>query len=179
MNQPDVVMAGDAMFRFRLGGDEFEKDRPRRLQVGQFVTSSLPLLLRRASARHPARGGPIREIHAMGWRNVRGRYFRLHPFVPRLRPKVHFIEALPRFWTTRRVEWALRETGFVVTVEEGCLMGGFGSAILKAASEMSLDTSRVKRLGIPDRFIEHVSAASCSPTFASTPRASPPPSANW
>jgi len=53
------------------------------------------------------------------------------------------------------VERALRETGFVVTVEEGCLMGGFGSAVLEAACERSLDTSRVKRLGIPDRFIEH------------------------
>ena len=53
------------------------------------------------------------------------------------------------------VERALRETGFLVTVEEGCLMGGFGSAVLEAASEMALDTSRVRRLGIPDRFIEH------------------------
>ena len=34
-------------------------------------------------------------------------------------------------------------------------MGGFGSAVLEAASEMGLDTSRIKRLGIPDRFIEH------------------------
>ena len=42
-----------------------------------------------------------------------------------------------------------------LTVEEGCLMGGFGSAVLEAASEMGLDTSRIKRLGIPDRFIEH------------------------
>jgi 1-deoxy-D-xylulose-5-phosphate synthase len=53
------------------------------------------------------------------------------------------------------VERAVRECGFVVTVEEGCLMGGFGSAVLEAASEMGLDTSRIKRLGIPDRFIEH------------------------
>ncbi|MCI0360737.1 MAG: 1-deoxy-D-xylulose-5-phosphate synthase [Planctomycetaceae bacterium] len=53
------------------------------------------------------------------------------------------------------IERALRETGFLVTVEEGCLMGGFGSAVLEAASEMSLDTSRIRRLGIPDRFIEH------------------------
>jgi 1-deoxy-D-xylulose-5-phosphate synthase len=53
------------------------------------------------------------------------------------------------------VERAIRETGFVVTVEEGCLMGGFGSAVLEAASDLSLDTSRVRRLGIPDRFIEH------------------------
>ena len=53
------------------------------------------------------------------------------------------------------VERAVRETGFVVTVEEGSLMGGFGSAVLEAASEMGLDTSRIRRLGIPDRFVEH------------------------
>jgi 1-deoxy-D-xylulose-5-phosphate synthase len=53
------------------------------------------------------------------------------------------------------IERAVRECGFVVTVEEGCLLGGFGSAVLEAASEMSMDTSRIKRLGIPDRFIEH------------------------
>lgn len=53
------------------------------------------------------------------------------------------------------VERALRECGFVVTVEEGCLMGGFGSAVLEAANELGLETSRIKRLGIPDQFIEH------------------------
>jgi 1-deoxy-D-xylulose-5-phosphate synthase len=53
------------------------------------------------------------------------------------------------------VERLLRECSFVVTVEEGCLMGGFGSAVLEAASELGLDTSRIKRLGLPDRFIEH------------------------
>ena len=53
------------------------------------------------------------------------------------------------------VERAVRECGFVVTVEEGCLMGGFGSAVLECANELGLDTNRIKRLGIPDRFIEH------------------------
>jgi 1-deoxy-D-xylulose-5-phosphate synthase len=53
------------------------------------------------------------------------------------------------------VERSLRETGFVLTVEEGCLMGGFGSAVLEATCEMALDTSRVRRLGIPDQYIEH------------------------
>jgi 1-deoxy-D-xylulose-5-phosphate synthase len=53
------------------------------------------------------------------------------------------------------VERALRETGFVLTVEEGCLPGGFGSAVLEAASDLGLETSRLKRLGLPDRFIEH------------------------
>jgi len=50
---------------------------------------------------------------------------------------------------------AIRGRGFVVTVEEAALMGGFGSAVLEAAADAGLDTSRVRRLGIPDRFIEH------------------------
>lgn len=53
------------------------------------------------------------------------------------------------------IERALRECGFVLTVEEGCLMGGFGSAVLEAASDLGLDASRIRRLGLPDRFIEH------------------------
>lgn len=53
------------------------------------------------------------------------------------------------------VRRAITETGLVVTVEEGQLIGGFGSAVLEAASDMGLETSRVRRLGIPDRFIEH------------------------
>jgi len=50
---------------------------------------------------------------------------------------------------------AVRESPFVLTVEEGALMGGFGSAVLETASDAGLDTRRVYRLGIPDRFIEH------------------------
>jgi 1-deoxy-D-xylulose-5-phosphate synthase len=50
---------------------------------------------------------------------------------------------------------AVRECPFVVTVEEGALLGGFGSAVLEAACDAGLDTSRIRRLGVPDRFIEH------------------------
>jgi 1-deoxy-D-xylulose-5-phosphate synthase len=50
---------------------------------------------------------------------------------------------------------AVRDCGFVVTVEEAALAGGFGSAVLEAAADAGLDTSRVRRLGIPDQFIEH------------------------
>ncbi|MDX1944598.1 MAG: 1-deoxy-D-xylulose-5-phosphate synthase [Pirellulaceae bacterium] len=53
------------------------------------------------------------------------------------------------------IERVLRDGGFLVTVEEGCLPGGFGSAVLEAASDLGLDTSRIKRLGLPDRFVEH------------------------
>ncbi len=43
----------------------------------------------------------------------------------------------------------------VVTVEEGVLMGGFGSTVLEAAADTGLNTIHIHRLGIPDRFIEH------------------------
>ncbi|GAA5035710.1 1-deoxy-D-xylulose-5-phosphate synthase [Marivirga lumbricoides] len=42
----------------------------------------------------------------------------------------------------------------VITVEDGCLMGGFGSAILEFMAENDY-SSKVKRLGIPDRIVEH------------------------
>jgi 1-deoxy-D-xylulose-5-phosphate synthase len=56
---------------------------------------------------------------------------------------------------SRTILRAVAECPVVVTVEEGCLQGGFGSAVLEAANDQGLDASRVRRLGIPDRFIEH------------------------
>jgi 1-deoxy-D-xylulose-5-phosphate synthase len=53
------------------------------------------------------------------------------------------------------VQKAIESSPFVLTVEEGALMGGFGSAVLEAAADAGLNTSHVTRLGIPDRFIEH------------------------
>ncbi len=50
---------------------------------------------------------------------------------------------------------AVEQLPFVITVEEGTLEGGFGSAVLEAANAAGLDTRNVTRLGIPDQFIEH------------------------
>jgi 1-deoxy-D-xylulose-5-phosphate synthase len=50
---------------------------------------------------------------------------------------------------------AVAECPSVVTIEEGALMGGFGSAVLEAAAQSGLDASHVCRLGVPDQFIEH------------------------
>jgi 1-deoxy-D-xylulose-5-phosphate synthase len=47
-----------------------------------------------------------------------------------------------------------RETGAVVTVEEGYISGGFGSAVLELYSEHGV-AARVKRVGIPDEFVPH------------------------
>jgi 1-deoxy-D-xylulose-5-phosphate synthase len=50
---------------------------------------------------------------------------------------------------------AIRESAFVLTVEEGTLAGGFGSAVLEAANAARLSVRRLGRMGIPDCFIDH------------------------
>jgi 1-deoxy-D-xylulose-5-phosphate synthase len=50
---------------------------------------------------------------------------------------------------------AMRECGFVVTLEEAALAGGFGSAVLEAAADAHINASRIRRLGIPDFYVEH------------------------
>ncbi len=42
----------------------------------------------------------------------------------------------------------------IITIEDGCLMGGFGSAVLEFMAEHGY-AAQVKRLGIPDAIIEH------------------------
>ncbi len=54
---------------------------------------------------------------------------------------------------------AARTVGRIVTVEENVLAGGFGSAVLEALAEAGLEDVAVHRIGMPDSFIEHGTAA--------------------
>ena len=45
--------------------------------------------------------------------------------------------------------------GKVITVEDGVVMGGFGSAVLEALAAADITDVQVTNLGIPDAFIEH------------------------
>ena len=54
---------------------------------------------------------------------------------------------------------AARSVGRIVTVEENVLAGGFGSAVLEALAEAGLEDLAVHRIGMPDSFIEHGTAA--------------------
>jgi 1-deoxy-D-xylulose-5-phosphate synthase len=47
------------------------------------------------------------------------------------------------------------QLGFVLTIEENALMGGFGSAVMEVAARHGLNTERFRILGIPDIFVEH------------------------
>jgi 1-deoxy-D-xylulose-5-phosphate synthase len=42
----------------------------------------------------------------------------------------------------------------IITLEDGCVTGGFGSAVLEFMGDRGY-SAHVKRLGIPDRYIEH------------------------
>jgi len=52
----------------------------------------------------------------------------------------------------------------VVTVEDGCLAGGFGSAVLEWAQEQGYALP-IKRFGIPDRFVTHGPTATLNETL--------------
>ncbi|MDZ7697420.1 MAG: 1-deoxy-D-xylulose-5-phosphate synthase [Deltaproteobacteria bacterium] len=46
-------------------------------------------------------------------------------------------------------------SGRVLVVEENIRQGGFGTAVMELFNDSGVDEVRVKRLGLPDRFIEH------------------------
>ncbi|WP_320054897.1 1-deoxy-D-xylulose-5-phosphate synthase [uncultured Acetobacteroides sp.] len=48
----------------------------------------------------------------------------------------------------------LKQYRYIITVEDGVLQGGFGSAVLEFMADNGY-TNRITRLGAPDRFIEH------------------------
>ena len=48
-----------------------------------------------------------------------------------------------------------KRIGKVITVEDGVVMGGFGSAVLELLAAEVVSDVHVRNLGIPDRFIEH------------------------
>ena len=66
---------------------------------------------------------------------------------------VRFIKPLDQILMQR----VLKESPAVVTVEEGMLSGGFGSALLEFAADQGLRADHVRRIGVPDRFVEHAS----------------------
>jgi 1-deoxy-D-xylulose-5-phosphate synthase len=63
-----------------------------------------------------------------------------------------FVKPLPE----RQLVELARTHPFLLTVEENALAGGFGSAVLELLADRGvLEGVRVKRLGVPDEFIEH------------------------
>lgn len=53
------------------------------------------------------------------------------------------------------LEEILAKTKKIVTIEEGIIEGGFGSALLEFIEREKIKNIRVKRIGLPSEFIEH------------------------
>jgi 1-deoxy-D-xylulose-5-phosphate synthase len=42
----------------------------------------------------------------------------------------------------------------IITLEDGCIIGGMGSAVMEFMNDHGY-TAQIRRLGIPDHFVEH------------------------
>jgi 1-deoxy-D-xylulose-5-phosphate synthase len=61
-----------------------------------------------------------------------------------------------------------KQIGRVVTLEEGCLMGGFGSAVAEALLDHDV-TVPLKRIGVPDALVDHAKPEESFATLGLTP----------
>ncbi|MGG6240476.1 1-deoxy-D-xylulose-5-phosphate synthase [Nodosilinea sp. AN01ver1] len=61
-----------------------------------------------------------------------------------------------------------KQIGKVVTLEEGCLMGGFGSAVAESILDAQVQAS-VLRIGVPDVLVDHASPDQSKATLGLTP----------
>ncbi len=68
---------------------------------------------------------------------------------------------------------AASRSGCVITIEENALQGGFGTAVMELLSDEAVTGIRIKRIGIPDRFIEQGSQARLGRTWGLTAAESP------
>ena len=55
---------------------------------------------------------------------------------------------------TKLLHRVFKEYQTIITLEDGCLKGGFGSSILEFASDSNYKNDII-RFGAPDNFIEH------------------------
>ncbi|MGD1944578.1 MAG: 1-deoxy-D-xylulose-5-phosphate synthase [Leptolyngbyaceae cyanobacterium] len=61
-----------------------------------------------------------------------------------------------------------KQIGRVVTMEEGCIMGGFGSGVAEALMEAQV-SAQVIRLGVPDVLVDHATADQAKAAIGLTP----------
>ena len=65
------------------------------------------------------------------------------------------------------------EHDLLVTVEEGVLAGGFGSAVWECLSDEGAAAPRILRVGMPDRYVTHGAPALLHEEVGFTPERSP------
>lgn len=55
----------------------------------------------------------------------------------------------------KRIAKLSESTGYILTVEENIRNGGLGGAVLELLEDEGLHTVKTRRLGLPDKFVEH------------------------
>lgn len=152
-----VVMApGDAgdlraMLDFALAHDSPCSIRYPKAVAGEVGGDRPPIELGRAEVVRSGRDGTIVACGAMLEEALRAADQLLSNGLDVSVINARFVKPLDR----ETLLAALENSPFVVTVEEGSLIGGFGSAVLEAAAAHGLSAGHVRCLGIPDRFVEH------------------------
>jgi len=69
------------------------------------------------------------------------------------------------------IEGLARQTKLFITLEEGVIEGGFGSAVLEFIDEKNISDVKLKRMGLPSAFIEHGSRQELFKKYGLTPEA--------
>ena len=54
-----------------------------------------------------------------------------------------------------KIATSINKTKFVVTIEDGCLIGGLGTSIKELIIERKMKNIKIKTFGYPDKFIKH------------------------
>ena len=62
-----------------------------------------------------------------------------------------------------------RDTKKIVTLEDGVLEGGFGSGVLEFVERSGIKDVKVRRIGLPDKFIEHGKRSELFSKYSLTP----------
>ena len=130
---------GPIAVRYPRGGGESLTDMVMPLQLGQSET------LRRGDDIGILSYGPI-VSEALVAANT-------------LESQGHSVEVLNARWVKPLDDVAIlalaRRTKRIITVEDGILSGGFGSAIVELLADRGLTDVQTLRIGLPDHFVEH------------------------
>ena len=126
---------------------------PRGSAVGVPLEASEILPVGRGRILHP--GGPRPDVLILGYGTLA--YDALAAAKDLQGEGIRAVVVDPRFVKPLDAELILdlaSQTGRVITAEEGCLQGGFGSAVLELLHDNDLLVP-MKRLGLPDEFVGH------------------------
>lgn len=106
-----------------------------------------PVVTRRARKLHVGQDAVVLSVGAIGWNVLKAVKQLADMGIQLTHYDVRFVKPLD---ATMLSEVATFDR--VYTVEEGCLMGGFGTAVLEALSDQGYHGT-VVRMGLPDRFV--------------------------